>query len=65
MYLGDHVDILGRASLNDLLLRVAGGKGDMIEENYVSNIREYAERVQIFDDDDDDEEFILPNVMMN
>lgn len=35
----------------------------MIEENYVSNIREYAERVQIFDDDDDDEEFILPNVM--
>lgn len=46
---GDHVDILGRASLNDLVLRVAGGKGDQIEETFVSNIREYAERVQIFD----------------
>ena len=48
--LGDHVDILGRSSLNDLILRVAGGKGDQIEENYVSNIREYSEKVQIFDD---------------
>ncbi|KAI7977757.1 hypothetical protein EIK77_009297 [Talaromyces pinophilus] len=48
----DHVDILGRASLNDLLLRVAGGKGEMIEEHYVSKIREYAERVKIYDDDD-------------
>ncbi|RAK78783.1 phospholipid:diacylglycerol acyltransferase [Aspergillus fijiensis CBS 313.89] len=48
---GDHVDILGRASLNDLILRVAAGQGDHIEETYVSNIREYAERVQIFDDE--------------
>ncbi|OJJ51448.1 hypothetical protein ASPZODRAFT_21911 [Penicilliopsis zonata CBS 506.65] len=48
---GDHVDILGRASLNDLVLRVAGGKGDQIEETFFSNIREYAERVQIFDDE--------------
>lgn len=48
---GDHVDILGRASLNDLILRVAGGKGDLIEETFVSNIREYAERVQIFDEE--------------
>jgi phospholipid:diacylglycerol acyltransferase len=45
------VDILGRASLNDLLLRVAGGKGDSIEETFVSRIREYADRVQIFDDE--------------
>ena len=48
--LGDHVDILGRASLNDLILRVAGGKGDQIEENYVSNIREYSEKVKIFEE---------------
>jgi phospholipid:diacylglycerol acyltransferase len=48
---GDHVDILGRASLNDLLLRVASGKGDLIEETFFSNIREYADRVQIFDDE--------------
>lgn len=47
---GDHVDILGRASLNDLILRVAGGRGDEIEETFVSNIREYADRVKIFDD---------------
>ncbi|KAF7714175.1 Phospholipid:diacylglycerol acyltransferase [Penicillium ucsense] len=48
---GDHVDILGRSSLNDLILRVAGGRGDEIEETYYSNIREYADRVQIFDDE--------------
>lgn len=47
---GDHVDILGRASLNDLILRVAGGKGDQIEENYVSNIREYSKKVKIFEE---------------
>ncbi|KAJ6115733.1 hypothetical protein N7523_006150 [Penicillium sp. IBT 18751x] len=48
---GDHVDILGRASLNDLILRVAAGLGDEIEETFVSKIREYADRVQIFDDE--------------
>lgn len=52
MHSGDHVDILGRSSLNDLILRVAGGKGDQIEENYVSDIRQYAENVKIYDDDE-------------
>ncbi|CAF9907415.1 hypothetical protein IMSHALPRED_005524 [Imshaugia aleurites] len=47
---GDHVDILGRASLNDLILRIAGGKGDQIEDNYVSNIREYSEKVKIYEE---------------
>ncbi|KAL9068732.1 MAG: hypothetical protein Q9157_006419 [Trypethelium eluteriae] len=47
----DHVDILGRSSLNDLILRVAGGRGDLIEETIVSNIREYAEKVKIYDDE--------------
>lgn len=47
----DHVDILGRASLNDLILRIAGGKGDMIEENIVSNIREYSEKVKVYGND--------------
>ncbi|KAF1809380.1 LACT-domain-containing protein [Eremomyces bilateralis CBS 781.70] len=46
---GDHVDILGRASLNDLILRVAGGKGDLIEDNITSDILEYAEKVKIYD----------------
>ena len=52
MFVGDHVDILGRSSLNDLILRVAGGKGDQIEENYVSNIREYSDNVKIYEEDD-------------
>lgn len=47
---GDHVDILGRSSLNDLILRVAGGKGDQIEENYVSNIRVYSDKVKIYEE---------------
>lgn len=49
-FLGDHVDILGRSSLNDLILRIAGGKGDQIEENYVSSIREYSEKVKIYEE---------------
>ncbi|KAK2779886.1 hypothetical protein FQN52_002366 [Onygenales sp. PD_12] len=48
---GDHVDILGRSSLNELILRVAGGKGDLIEENYVSRIREYSDRVKIYEEE--------------
>lgn len=48
---GDHVDILGRSSLNDLILKVAGGKGDLIEENYVSNIREYSDKVKIYEEE--------------
>ena len=50
--LGDHVDILGRSSLNDLILRVAGGKGAQIEANYVSNIREYSEKVRIYEEEE-------------
>jgi phospholipid:diacylglycerol acyltransferase len=46
---GDHVDILGRQSLNDLILRIAAGRGDEIQNNIVSNIRKYADRVQIYD----------------
>jgi phospholipid:diacylglycerol acyltransferase len=44
---GDHVDILGRQSLNELILRVAAGKGDEVGENVESAIRTYAERVKI------------------
>lgn len=44
---GDHVDILGRSSLNDLILRVAAGRGEQIEDNYVSRIWEISKRVPI------------------
>ncbi|KAK4613358.1 Phospholipid:diacylglycerol acyltransferase [Fulvia fulva] len=47
----DHVDILGRSSLNDLILRVAGGKGHLVEERVVSDIHEYAEKVKIYDEE--------------
>ena len=50
--IGDHVDILGRSSLNDLILRVAGGKGDLIEDNFVSEIKKYSERVKIYEEEE-------------
>ena len=49
---GDHVDILGRSSLNDLVLRVAGGRGEEIEDKYESRIWELADRVQIKNEED-------------
>ncbi|KAH8904589.1 LACT-domain-containing protein [Coniochaeta sp. PMI_546] len=45
----DHVDILGRQKLNELILKVAAGRGDTIEETVVSNIRDYAEKVKIYE----------------
>jgi phospholipid:diacylglycerol acyltransferase len=47
---GDHVDILGRTSLNELILRIAAGKADDVEDEIVSNIREYAERVEVYEE---------------
>lgn len=47
----DHVDILGRQNLNELVLRVAAGKGDTISSHVVSNIREYAAKVKIYDEE--------------
>lgn len=48
----DHVDILGRQTLNELVLRVAAGKGDDVEDSIISNIREYADNVKIYEDKD-------------
>lgn len=47
----DHVDILGRQNLNELILKVAAGRGDTITDNIVSNIRQYAEKVKVYDED--------------
>ena len=46
----DHVDILGRQNLNELILRVAAGKGETITDYVVSNIREYADKIKVYDD---------------
>ncbi|KAK5727991.1 phospholipid:diacylglycerol acyltransferase [Elasticomyces elasticus] len=48
---GDHVDILGRSSLNDLILRVAGGQGHLINNTVYSDILVYADKVKIYDDE--------------
>ena len=42
----DHVDILGNTQLNEIILKVATGAGEEVEDSFVSNIREYAKRVQ-------------------
>ncbi|KAK6199589.1 Lecithin:cholesterol acyltransferase-domain-containing protein [Scheffersomyces amazonensis] len=43
----DHVDILGSAELNELVLKVAGGKGDTIEDRYVSDLKDIAASMKI------------------
>ena len=35
----EHVDILGSAELNELVLTVAAGKGHTIQNRYVSNLK--------------------------
>lgn len=41
----EHVDILGSSYLNELLLRVASGHGDEIEDHYVTRLREIAQGI--------------------
>lgn len=47
---GDHVDILGRSSLNDMILRIAAGRGDDLESSVVSDILKYAEKVKVYEE---------------
>ena len=49
----DHVDILGRQNLNELILKIAAGQGDTIGDFVVSNIREYAEKVKVYEEEGD------------
>jgi phospholipid:diacylglycerol acyltransferase len=42
----DHVDVLGSAKLNEIILQVATGVGHEIEDYFVSDIREYSRKVQ-------------------
>ncbi|CUM66081.1 uncharacterized protein PRCAT00003735001 [Priceomyces carsonii] len=43
----DHVDILGSAELNELVLKVAAGRGDLIKDRYVSNLKQIVEELDI------------------
>ncbi|KAI0893163.1 LACT-domain-containing protein [Annulohypoxylon nitens] len=51
----DHVDILGRQTLNELILRVVAGKGYMIDDYIFSNIKDYAEKVKIYEEKENEE----------
>ncbi|KAK9448014.1 Lecithin:cholesterol acyltransferase-domain-containing protein [Limtongia smithiae] len=43
----DHVDILGRTELNEMVLKIAAGKGDTIEDRMVSRLAEYAAKIDL------------------
>ncbi|KAF9509769.1 hypothetical protein BS47DRAFT_1320107 [Hydnum rufescens UP504] len=43
---GDHIDILGSTGLNEIVLKVAAGRGHEIEDTFVSDIRHYAKKMQ-------------------
>ncbi|EUC57472.1 phospholipid:diacylglycerol acyltransferase [Rhizoctonia solani AG-3 Rhs1AP] len=42
----DHIDILGSEALNLAVLRIAAGRGEDVEERFVSRIREYAKKIR-------------------
>ncbi|KAG7134543.1 Phospholipid:diacylglycerol acyltransferase like protein [Verticillium longisporum] len=46
----DHVDILGRQNLNELILRVAAGRGHTITDYVVSDIHRYADQVKVYEE---------------
>ncbi|KAK9479298.1 Lecithin:cholesterol acyltransferase-domain-containing protein [Lipomyces japonicus] len=43
----DHVDVLGRAELNELVLKVASGNGHEIQDRLVSKLAEYAAKIDL------------------
>jgi phospholipid:diacylglycerol acyltransferase len=43
----EHVDILGRSELNEMVLKVASGKGNEIEERVISNIDEWVWKIDL------------------
>lgn len=50
-FTADHVDILGRPDLNELILKVVAGHGSEIVDVIHSNIVEYSEKVPIYDEE--------------
>ena len=52
---GDHVDILGRTGLNELILKIAAGKGESIEDDVFSDIKNIGQRVKVYDEGETEE----------
>jgi len=42
----DHIDVLGSTALNEAILKVASGRGEEVEERFVSPIRKYVKRMK-------------------
>lgn len=42
----DHVDILGATPLNEAILKIASGRGDLVEDKIESGILEYVEKMK-------------------
>lgn len=40
------MDVLGSLALNEIILKVATGAGDEVQDAFVSDIREYARRIK-------------------
>jgi hypothetical protein len=45
MYRADHVDILGSSPLNAAILKIAAGRGDLVQNQIRSDILEYVEKM--------------------
>jgi len=42
----DHIDVLGSTALNEAILKVASGRGEEVENKFVSPIRKYVKRMK-------------------
>ena len=42
----DHVDILGATPLNEAILKIASGRGDLVKDKIESGILDYVEKMQ-------------------
>ena len=42
----DHVDILGATPLNEAILKIAAGRGDLVTDQIDSGILEYVEKMK-------------------
>jgi phospholipid:diacylglycerol acyltransferase len=42
----DHVDVLGNSELNEAILDIASGHGDRVKDQFFSNIKQYASKIE-------------------
>ncbi|KAK9460045.1 Lecithin:cholesterol acyltransferase-domain-containing protein [Lipomyces oligophaga] len=43
----DHVDILGRSELNEMILKIAAGRTESIKDRYISNLHQYVDDMHL------------------